>query len=191
MAGRNDVIFLTGTVHLTSAVNWTKNNVHLVGLCAPLKNGKRARIIELGQHAIQLSGECLGERCLFQNFGTFYGFPTTGATTPICWNDTGGRNDYNLVEFLGFGDATVTTGTANQLTARAFVLNTSTGETTCVVVSSARHDAAQRGELHGGDRWRRAAQHLRGLRLRAVLAPRGPRRAMCPSAPSASTARPL
>ena len=43
---------------------------------------------------------------------------------------TGGRNSYNNVEFLGFGDATVTTGTANQTGARAFKFNNSTGEST-------------------------------------------------------------
>ena len=129
-AGNNDVVFFAGTQHRTSALAWNKNNTHLVGLCAPLKRGKRARISVSGSTPFSYLVNNSANGCIFQNFGTFYGFPTTGATTPVCWNDTGGRNCYNLVEFLGFGDNTVTTGTANQTTARAFVLNTSTGETT-------------------------------------------------------------
>lgn len=129
-SGANDVIFLTGTVHVTAAVTWSKNNTHLVGLCAPLRRGKRARISSSGSTPFSYLFNVSANGCIFANFGTFYGFPTTGATTPICWNDTGGRNSYRGVEFLGFGDATASTGTANQTTARAFVLNTSTGETT-------------------------------------------------------------
>lgn len=155
VAGRNDVIFLTGTLHQTAKVTWSKNNVHLVGLCAPLKRGKRARISVSGSTPFSYLFDVSASGCLFQNIATFYGFPTTGATTPICWHDTGGRNCYNLVEFLGFGDSTVTTGTANQTGARAFQLSTSTGETTfngCVFGV----DTIQRGatnytlELAGG-----------------------------------------
>jgi hypothetical protein len=126
----NDVIFLVGTVHQTAALTWTKNLTHLYGVCAPLRRGKRARISSSGSTPFSYLVNVSGFGCLFQNFGTFYGFPTTGATTPICWNDTGGRNCYNGIEFLGFGDPTTTTGTANQTAARAFKLNTSTGETT-------------------------------------------------------------
>src|SRR5262249_35154330 len=100
VAGRNDVIFLTGTVHITSKISWSKNNVHLVGLCAPLKRGKRARVSVSGSTPFSFLFDVSASGCLFQNFGTFYGFSTTGATTPICWQDTGGRNCYNNVEFL-------------------------------------------------------------------------------------------
>lgn len=155
VSGNNDVIFLTGTVHVTAAIAWSLNNTHLVGLCDPLRRGKRARISSSGATPFSNLFNVSGNGCYFTNFGTFYGFPTTGATSPVAWLDTGGRNCYDNVEFLGFGDATVTTGTANQLTARAFVLNTSTGETTfrgCVFGA----DTLQRGatnytvEIAGG-----------------------------------------
>jgi hypothetical protein len=128
--GNNDVIFLTGTVHVSATVAWNLNNTHLIGLCNGIKNGKRARISVTGAAPFSYLSNVTGSGCLFSNFQTFYGFPTTGATTPVNWLDTGGRNMYDTVEFLGFGDSTVTTGTANQTGARAFVLNTSTGETT-------------------------------------------------------------
>jgi hypothetical protein len=141
----NDVIFITGTVHLTAPLVWNKSLTHLVGLCNGIKQGKRARISPLGGTAafgplVQVTGS----GCLFSNFGTFFGFPVTGSTTPICWQDTGGRNNYAGVEFLGFGDATVTTGTANQTGARAFQFNNNTGESTfsdCVFGA----DTLQRG----------------------------------------------
>lgn len=129
-SGANDVVFFTGTIHLTAPLVWAKNNTHLVGLCAPLKRGKRARISVTGSTPFGPLVSVTGNGCIFQNFGTFFGFTTTGATSPICWQDTGGRNAYSLVEFLGFGDSTVTTGTANQTGARAFKFNTNTGETT-------------------------------------------------------------
>lgn len=131
-AGSNNVIFITGTVHLSSLsspIVWP-SNVHLVGLCAPLKRGKRARISVSGATPFGPLIQVTGSGSIFQNFQTFFGFPTTGATSPICWEDDGGRNNYNLVEFLGFGDGTASTGTSNQTGARAFKFNNSTGEST-------------------------------------------------------------
>lgn len=129
-SGNNDVIFLIGSVHPLTTIAWSKNNVHLVGLCDPIKRGKRARISVTGSTAYGPLVDVTGNGCMFANFGTFFGWAITGSTSPICWRDTGGRNSYDNVEFMGFGDSTVTTGTANQTGARAFTLNTSTGETT-------------------------------------------------------------
>ncbi len=129
-AGSNDVIFLTGTVHVTTSIAWALSNVHLVGLCGPLQRGKRARISVTGSTAFGPLVNVTGSGCIFQNIQTFFGFPITASSTPICWEDGGGRNTYNGVEFLGFGDGTVTTGTANQTGARAFKFNNNTGEST-------------------------------------------------------------
>lgn len=129
-SGNNDVIFLIGTVSLTATLTWSLNNTHLVGLCGPLQRGKRARISSSGSTPFGPLVSVTGNGCLFQDFGTFFGFSTTGSTSPICWQDTGGRNTYDCVEFMGFGDGTASTGTAVQTGARAFKLNTSTGECT-------------------------------------------------------------
>lgn len=154
-AGNNDCVFFTGTIHLTAPLVWNKNQVHLIGLCDPLRRGKRARISVSGTTPFTYLVDVSASGCWFANFGTFYGFTTVAATTPVCWHDTGGRNCYDNVEFLGFGDATVSTGTANQTTARAFVLNTNTGETTwrnCVfgVDTAVRNAANHTVELAGG-----------------------------------------
>src|SRR6185312_7276956 len=68
--------------------------------------------------------------CYFANFATFYGFPTTASTTPVAWLDAAGLNCYDNVEFIGFGDATASTGTANQTGARAFKLTATAGNVT-------------------------------------------------------------
>lgn len=154
-AGNNDVVFFTGTIHQTAALAWSKSNTHLIGLCDTVKRGKRARIAVSGTTPFSYLVNVTASGCLFMNFGTFYGFATTGATSPVAWVDTGGRNCYDTVEFLGFGDATVSTGTANQTTARAFVLNTNTGETTwrnCVfgVDTAVRNVANFTLEIAGG-----------------------------------------
>lgn len=127
-AGNNDVVFITGTIHQTATLAWSKNNTHLVGLCAPLKRGKRARISVSGTTAFTPMVDVTATGCLFYNFGTFYGF-NSASNNAICWTEEGGRNNYNLVEFLGFGDGTASTGTANIVGARA-VLVKGVGEDT-------------------------------------------------------------
>lgn len=131
VANNNDVVVFQGTVHLTSSLLWAKNQVHLIGMCDPLHVGKRARISVTGTTAFNNLVSVSASGCHFKNFGTFYGFnDTLSVGADVCWLDTGGRNCYDNVEFDGFGDGTASTGTANLTAARAFVLNTNTGETT-------------------------------------------------------------
>lgn len=154
VSGNNDVVAFTGTIHLTSTLTWSKNNVHLVGMCAPIMRGKRARISVSGTTAFAPLVNVTANGCQFQNFGTFYGF-NSASNNNICWQDVGGRNCYNLVEFLGFGDGTASTGTSNISSARALKFNTSTGETTfrsCVfgVDTEQRNAANYTVEISGG-----------------------------------------
>lgn len=128
-ANQNDVVVFQGTIHLTSTLAWNKNQVHLVGMCAPIKRGKRARISVSGTTAFAPMVSVTASGCNFRTFGTFYGF-NSASNNNICWQDTGGRNSYDLVEFMGFGDGTVTTGTSNITGSRALKFNTSTGEST-------------------------------------------------------------
>lgn len=129
VSGSNSVIFFSGTIHLTSKLTWNKNQVHLVGLDAPLERGKRARISVSGSTAFTPMVDVTANGCWFVNFGTFYGF-NSASNNAICWQDTGGRNCYDNVEFMGFGDNTASTGTANITAARAFKFNNNTGEST-------------------------------------------------------------
>lgn len=128
-ANNNDVVAFEGTIHLTSSLAWNKNQVHLIGMCDPLQRGKRARISVSGTTGFNMLVNVTASGCHFRNFGTFYGWTNTSSAL-LAWSDTGGRNCYELVEFMGFGDGTVSTGSSNLTGSRAFKLNTSTGETT-------------------------------------------------------------
>lgn len=153
-ANQNDVIAFSGTIHLTATLTWSKNQVHLVGMDAPMQRGKRARISVSGSTAFSPMIDVTASGCQLTNFGTFYGF-NSASNNAICLRDTGGRNSYDNVEILGFGDNTVTTGTANRTAARAMLITGSTGEITmrnCVLGG----DTLQRGaanytlEIAGG-----------------------------------------
>lgn len=143
LGGLNSVIYFSGTQHRTSTLVWNLPQTHLIGIDAPIKQGKRARISVTGSTGFNNLVSVTAAGCYFANFGTFFGWPNSSAAlTP--WTDTGGRNCYDNVEFLGFGDATVTTGTANLTGARSFVFNNNTGESTfrnCVFGA----DTLQRG----------------------------------------------
>lgn len=128
-ANQNDVVAFVGTQHRTSTLAWNKNQVHLIGMDAPLVRGKRARISVSGSTGFNKLVEVSGSGCQFSNFGTFYGWSNTSAAL-LCWSDIGGRSSYDNVEFLGFGDGTTTTGSSNLTGSRAFKFNTSTGEST-------------------------------------------------------------
>lgn len=153
-ANNNDVVAFVGTIHLTASLTWNKNQTHLIGICSPLKRGKRARISVSGATGFNNLVSVTASGCNFRNFGTFYGWTNSSAAL-ICWSDTGGRNSYDNVEFLGFGDATVSTGSSNLTGSRAFKFNTSTGETifrSCVfgVDTTVRNATNYTLEIAGG-----------------------------------------
>lgn len=128
-ANQNDVVVFQGTIHTTASIVWAKNQVHLIGMDAPLQTGKRARISVTGSTGFNKLVQVTASGCWFANFGTFYGWPNTSGAL-VCWSDEGGRNAYDNVEFLGFGDGTVSTGSSNLTGSRAFVFNNNTGEST-------------------------------------------------------------
>ena len=108
VSGNNDVVFLTGTVHTTATLSWTKNQTHLIGLCAP-SNSDRARISSTGATAFSPLVNVTGYGCKFVNIGTFHGGFTGATGSQVCWNDgagSGGRNYYYGCQFYGGGDAT-------------------------------------------------------------------------------------
>ena len=126
---RNSVVYFSGTQHRTTTLTWNLPQTHLIGIDAPLRRGKRSRISTSGSTGFNDLVNVTQSGCYFANFGTFYGFPNTSGAL-VCWNDAGGRSCYDGVEFLGFGDGTASTGTANLTGARAFKFNTNTGEST-------------------------------------------------------------
>ena len=105
VASNNDVVYLTGTVHVTASVLWAKQGVSLVGLAAPSDND-RARISATGATAFSPLVNVTANGCSFVNLGTFHGGFTGATGSQVCWEEAGGRNFYSNVQFLGGGDAT-------------------------------------------------------------------------------------
>lgn len=114
VANNGDVVYLTGSIHLTATLNWAKNNVSLVGLNSP-SNNARARIstASVAQGLTQTLFTALhplvnvtAQGCSFVNLGTFFGGDgsLTPPTAAICWAEAGGRNFYSDVQFFGGGD---------------------------------------------------------------------------------------
>lgn len=120
-AENNDVVFLSGSVHTTATLAWSKNKTHLIGLTAPSQNN-RARISQTGSTVFSPLVNVTAQGCIFKNFATFHGF--ADASTQICWTDSGGRNGYDSVQFLGMGNATA----AAQAGSRSLLITGSTGE---------------------------------------------------------------
>lgn len=127
--GNNDVVILigngqaSGSARLSLAnaqavdstatagtLNWTKNALHLVGVCAPTGVAQRARIAPPSGTYTQAtfgSGNFVvvtGSGCYFSNFSVFNGF-SIGGTDQIAWTDNGNRNCYVNVDLFGAADA--------------------------------------------------------------------------------------
>ena len=104
VASNGDVVYLTGTVHLTATLAWAKNDVSLVGLNSP-SNNNRSRLSSTGAVPFSPLVNVTGQGCSFINLGTFHGGFTTPAGSQVCWAEAGGRNYYSDVQFFGGGDA--------------------------------------------------------------------------------------
>ena len=91
VANNGDVVYLTGTVHLTATLAWAKADVSLIGLNSP-SNNARARISATGATAFSPLVNVTGAGCSFINLGTFHGGFTGATGSQVCWNEAGGRN---------------------------------------------------------------------------------------------------
>lgn len=110
--GNNDVIFLTGTVHVSATLAWSKSKTHLIGLSPDLKTQARARISQTGSSVFTPLVNVTGSECIFRNIGSFHGF--ADASTQICWQESGGRNEYTRCLFGGMANATAAAQTGGR-----------------------------------------------------------------------------
>lgn len=117
-SGANDTIYLmsdgttTGTARLTSLLTWAKNNLHIIGVCAPSYN-PRARISTLsGTAAFANFIKVTGTGCQFANFSIFNDNAIAAQKT---WIDQGGRNAYSGILFGGMGDGTSSHSTTSRV----------------------------------------------------------------------------
>ena len=109
-AGQGDVVYLystgqsSGTARVTSALTWSKDNTHIVGVCAPTFISQRARIAPNASGAtvftpfMTISADGFSMR----NVQLYVGFATGGASVGV--SVTGDRNYFENVHFAGMGD---------------------------------------------------------------------------------------
>lgn len=113
-ANKNDVIYLISesntasatTDYQSSTLTFSKDLVHLVGVCAPSKVSQRARIAQTST-ATGVSPLVLvsGDGGIYQNFSIFHG--VDDATSLLACTVTGTRNYFDNVHFAGIGHATM------------------------------------------------------------------------------------
>ena len=107
LANNNDVVFMTGSVHVTATVAWSKNKTHLIGLSPPSQNS-RARIAIANTAATTGAVSPLvnvtAAGCIFQNIEGFNGI--NQAATQVTWAEAGGQNYYKNCNFIQTGNAT-------------------------------------------------------------------------------------
>lgn len=110
---RGDVIYLlndgntSGTSREDSTITWSKDNTHLIGICAPTMISQRARISpSTGNSSIvtpQLTVS--GHGNIFANISLFEGTSENGVASE-CVRVTGNRNYFYNVAMMNMGDAT-------------------------------------------------------------------------------------
>lgn len=109
---RGDVIYLlndgntSGTSREDSTITWSKDNTHLVGLCAPTMISQRARISPNTTLGSIVTPQLLvsGDGNIFANISLFEG-DDENSVASTCVKVTGSRNYFNNVAMLNMGDA--------------------------------------------------------------------------------------
>jgi hypothetical protein len=110
-AGQGDTVYLystgqaAGSARQSATLTWSKDNTHIVGVCAPTHISQRARIAPASGATLftpfmTISADGFSMR----NVQTFVGWDTGGASVGV--NVTGERNYFENVHFAGMGDQT-------------------------------------------------------------------------------------
>jgi hypothetical protein len=117
-SGNSDVIFMTGSVHVTATVAWNLNKTHLIGLSPPSQNS-RARIAIADTTLTTLVSPLVnvtGAGCIFQNIEVFHG-NAQATTGEVAWAEAGGQNYYKNCNFIQTGNTiTASLGATRALT---------------------------------------------------------------------------
>ena len=113
-ANNNDVVFMTGSVHVTATVAWSKSKTHLIGLSPPSQNS-RARIAiasTASTTAVTPLVNVTGAGCIFQNIEVFNGVNANSAQ--VAWLEAGGQSYYKNCNFIGTGFLTAAAHAGNR-----------------------------------------------------------------------------
>lgn len=92
----------SGACVLSAALDWAKNNTHLIGDCAPTMVGQRARITGTASTGIANLITVSGSGCVFANLTIFDEY----TVDPVALTVTGNRNYFYNVNVQGMGAAT-------------------------------------------------------------------------------------
>ena len=116
-AGQNDVVYLMAqsntaastTDYQAVTLDWNKDLVHLIGVCAPTQASKRARIAALSTATgVTPVLKVSANSCIISNISVFGGI-TSDATSLGAVQVTGQRNVFNNVNMAGMGNASAVT----------------------------------------------------------------------------------
>jgi len=114
-ANNNDVVFVTGSIHVTATVAWNKARTHMIGLSPPSQNS-RARIAinntAATTGAVSPLVNVTASGCIFQNVEAFNGI--NQAATQVAWAEAGGNNYYKNCNFIQDGNATASAQAGNR-----------------------------------------------------------------------------
>lgn len=123
-ANQNDVVFLmaesntaSGTTdYQSTALDWNKDLVHLIGVGAGPMIGQRARIAQLSTVlTIEDLFTVSADNCMIANIAVFQGVASSTATSPRAMVVSGERNQIVNCQISGIGNASMDTAGARSL----------------------------------------------------------------------------
>lgn len=124
-ANQNDVVYFMAegntaantTDYQSSALDWNKDGVHLIGIDASPFIGQRARIAQLSTvKTIEDLFTVSANNCLISNIAVYQGVATSTATSPRAMVISGQRNKILNCQISGMGDTSMDTAGARSLT---------------------------------------------------------------------------
>jgi len=108
-ANKNDTLVLVGnetsTAKLVATLDWDKDYTHLIGVCAPVSLGQRARIFgHADNENVTPLIKVSAKGCSFRNIYVNYGVDDAGCLVAV--EVTGSRNYFENCHFSGINHAT-------------------------------------------------------------------------------------
>lgn len=128
-ANQNDIVFFYAesntaantTDYQSTALDWNKDLVHLIGVNAGPQIGQRSRIAQLSTvKTIENLFTVSANDCIIANIEVYQGVASSTATAPVAVTISGQRNHIVNCQFSGNGDTGGSTDTAG---ARSLVLS--------------------------------------------------------------------
>jgi hypothetical protein len=128
-ADKNDVVLFyaednsaSGTTdYQSTALDWNKDLVHLIGVNSGAMIGQRSRIAQLSTvKTIENLFTVSASGCIIANLEVFQGVATSTATSPVAFTLSGQRNHVINCQFSGNGD---TGGSMDNAGARSMILS--------------------------------------------------------------------